>query len=144
MANETLSNLLHEERRSRRPPSSRRTPSLSAELYERAAADRLALLGGAGAAAQLGHAVERDARLERRRRSPSGSSAARSTSRTTASTGTSRPATATGSRIHWEGEPGDTRTITYAELQREVCKAANALTDARRRKPATGSRSTCR
>ncbi|MBV9012974.1 MAG: acetate--CoA ligase [Pseudonocardiales bacterium] len=29
--------------------------------------------------------------------------------------------------FHWEGEPGDTRTITYAELQREVCKAANAL-----------------
>ena len=28
---------------------------------------------------------------------------------------------------HWEGEPGDTRTITYAELQREVCKATNAL-----------------
>ncbi|EHR63542.1 acetate--CoA ligase [Saccharomonospora cyanea] len=30
--------------------------------------------------------------------------------------------------IHWVGEPGDTRDITYAELQREVCKAANALT----------------
>jgi acetyl-CoA synthetase len=29
--------------------------------------------------------------------------------------------------IHWEGEPGDTRTITYADLQREVNKAANAL-----------------
>jgi acetyl-CoA synthetase len=29
--------------------------------------------------------------------------------------------------IHWEGEPGDSRTITYAELQREVSKAANAL-----------------
>ncbi|MGW5364856.1 acetate--CoA ligase [Actinopolymorpha pittospori] len=28
---------------------------------------------------------------------------------------------------HWEGEPGDTRTITYADLQREVSKAANAL-----------------
>ena len=28
---------------------------------------------------------------------------------------------------HWIGEPGDTRTITYAELQREVSKAANAL-----------------
>ncbi|MFF4255186.1 acetate--CoA ligase [Streptomyces sp. NPDC001663] len=27
----------------------------------------------------------------------------------------------------WEGEPGDTRTITYAELKREVCRAANAL-----------------
>ena len=28
---------------------------------------------------------------------------------------------------HWEGEPGDTRTITYAQLKDEVCKAANAL-----------------
>jgi acetyl-CoA synthetase len=28
---------------------------------------------------------------------------------------------------HWEGEPGDTRTITYAELTQEVCRAANAL-----------------
>ncbi|HVM31277.1 MAG TPA: acetate--CoA ligase [Candidatus Limnocylindrales bacterium] len=30
---------------------------------------------------------------------------------------------------HWIGEPGDTRTITYADLQREVSKAANALTE---------------
>ena len=30
---------------------------------------------------------------------------------------------------HWEGEPGDTRTITYQQLQDEVCKAANALTE---------------
>jgi acetyl-CoA synthetase len=29
--------------------------------------------------------------------------------------------------IHWEGEPGDTRTITYADLKDEVSKAANAL-----------------
>ncbi|MFI7675118.1 acetate--CoA ligase [Actinophytocola sp. NPDC049390] len=29
--------------------------------------------------------------------------------------------------IHWEGEPGDGRTITYADLLREVSKAANAL-----------------
>jgi acetyl-CoA synthetase len=28
---------------------------------------------------------------------------------------------------HWIGEPGDTRTITYADLQHEVSKAANAL-----------------
>jgi acetyl-CoA synthetase len=34
-----------------------------------------------------------------------------------------------GDRVafYFEGEPGDTRTITYADLQREVCKAANAL-----------------
>ena len=32
--------------------------------------------------------------------------------------------------IRWEGEPvGDSRTLTYAELQAEVCKAANALTE---------------
>jgi acetyl-CoA synthetase len=28
---------------------------------------------------------------------------------------------------HWEGEPGDTRTLTYAQLTEEVCRAANAL-----------------
>jgi acetyl-CoA synthetase len=32
--------------------------------------------------------------------------------------------------IHWEGEPvGDSRTITYAQLKDEVCKAANAFTE---------------
>jgi acetyl-CoA synthetase len=34
-----------------------------------------------------------------------------------------------GSKVayYWEGEPGDTRTITYADLQREVNRCANAL-----------------
>jgi acetyl-CoA synthetase len=31
--------------------------------------------------------------------------------------------------IHWEGEPGDSRTLTYSDLQREVSRAANALTE---------------
>src|SRR5690242_19401844 len=32
--------------------------------------------------------------------------------------------------LHWVGEPvDDKRTITYADLKDEVCKAANALTD---------------
>jgi acetyl-CoA synthetase len=37
-----------------------------------------------------------------------------------------------GDRVafHWEGEPvDDTRTITYAELKDEVCRAANALVE---------------
>ena len=36
-----------------------------------------------------------------------------------------------GGRIafHFEGEPGDTRTITYADLLTDVSKAANALTE---------------
>ncbi|UNX55240.1 acetate--CoA ligase [Georgenia sp. TF02-10] len=31
--------------------------------------------------------------------------------------------------IHFEGEPGDTRTLTYADLKDEVSRAANALTE---------------
>ncbi|MGY4709781.1 acetate--CoA ligase [Mycolicibacterium sp. CBM1] len=32
--------------------------------------------------------------------------------------------------IHWEGEPvGDSRVLTYAQLKDEVCQAANALTE---------------
>jgi acetyl-CoA synthetase len=37
-----------------------------------------------------------------------------------------------GDRVafYWEGEPaGDTRVLTYADLQAEVCRAANALTE---------------
>jgi acetyl-CoA synthetase len=34
-----------------------------------------------------------------------------------------------GDRVayHWEGEPGDTRTITYSQLLEDVCRFANAL-----------------
>ena len=34
-----------------------------------------------------------------------------------------------GGRVayHWEGEPGDTRTLTYADMLAEVCRTANAL-----------------
>jgi acetyl-CoA synthetase len=31
--------------------------------------------------------------------------------------------------ICWEGDPGDSRELTYADLLAEVCRAANALTD---------------
>jgi acetyl-CoA synthetase len=31
--------------------------------------------------------------------------------------------------LYFEGEPGDTRAITYAQLRDEVCRAANALTE---------------
>jgi len=33
--------------------------------------------------------------------------------------------------FHFEGEPGDTRTITYADLLADVCRAANALSGLR-------------
>jgi acetyl-CoA synthetase len=41
--------------------------------------------------------------------------------------------------IVWEGEPGDTRVLTYQDLHREVCKFANAL---KRLGVATGDRVT--
>ena len=50
-----------------------------------------------------------------------------STSRTTASTATSSSGLGDKVAYYWEGEPGDTRTLTYADLQREVNKCANAL-----------------
>ena len=43
---------------------------------------------------------------------------------------------------HWEGEPGDTRTITYAELLDDVRRARQRAEGARRRRRATGSTST--
>ena len=76
-------------------------------------------------------------------RTPSGSSAASSTSPTTASTATSPPAAGDKVAIHWEGEPGDTRAITYAELLDEVQRFANVLKGLGVQK-ATASPSTCR
>ncbi|HEX2236475.1 MAG TPA: AMP-binding protein, partial [Actinomycetota bacterium] len=36
-----------------------------------------------------------------------------------------------GDRVayHWVGEPGETRTVTYAQLHEEVCRLANVLKD---------------
>ncbi len=57
-----------------------------------------------------------------------GSSADGSTSRTTASTGTSHAGRGDKVALHFEGEPGDRISVTYADLQRRVSQAANALT----------------
>ena len=46
--------------------------------------------------------------------------------------------------IHWEGEPGDTRTITYADLHRLGLPGGQRADRRSASPPATGSRSTCR
>ena len=46
--------------------------------------------------------------------------------------------------FHWEGEPGDTRTITYADLLGEVSPVRQRAARARRAGGATGWPSTCR
>ena len=124
----SIDSLQHEDRHF--PPSPEFTANAIAkpELYEAAAADRLGVLGRpVPRAAALAQALHPDPRLERRRRSRSGSPTASSTSPTTASTVTSRPATATGSRSTGRASPATRRDITYAELTAEVKRAANAL-----------------
>ena len=130
MTDQTLSNLMHEERRFEPPGGARRERQRQGRGLRPGRRRPRGVLGRAGRAARLGPEVGPGARLGRpavrqvvRRRHAS-------TRRTTASTGTSRPATATRSRCHWVGEPeDDTRDITYAELKDEVCQAANALTE---------------
>ena len=85
------------------------------------------LLGAAGARAASTGSSRSTRRSSGTCRSPSGSPAASSTSATTASTATSRNGLGDKVAYHWIGEPGDTRTLTYADLLREVSKTANAL-----------------
>jgi acetyl-CoA synthetase len=128
VTDETLSNLLQENRRFEPPAELAKNANVTAEAYDRANADRLAFwaeqaellsweqpwdrvldwdnppfakwfVGGRLNAAY--NCVDRHVEQGR------------------------------GDRVafHWVGEPGDTRTMTYADLQDEVCKAANALTE---------------
>ena len=129
MSDETLSNLMREERRFEPPADLAANANLTAETYERADADRLAFweeqadrldwaqrwdrvldwddppfakwfVGGRLNAAY--NCVDRHVEAGR------------------------------GDKVafHWVGEPeGDERTLTYRDLQDEVCKAANALKD---------------
>jgi acetyl-CoA synthetase len=123
---ETLSNLLHEERRFPPPAAFAENANVKADAYEEADRDRLAfwekqaerlswhtrwtqVLDWSGApvskwfvGGKLNVAYNC---LDRHVEAGHGDQVA----------------------YHWEGEPGDTRSITYAELKDEVCKAANAL-----------------
>jgi acetyl-CoA synthetase len=126
---DTISNLAHEERRFTPPPELSANANVNAETYDEAAADRIAFwgkqadridwaqpftdvldwskppfakwyLGGKLNAAY--NCVDRHVEAGR------------------------------GGKVafHWVGEPADdTRTITYADLKDEVCKAANALVE---------------
>ena len=126
MSNEALSNLLHEERRFAPPADFAAAANVTAEAYDEAEADRLAFwekqarrldwaepwtqtLDWSGApfakwfvGGKLNVAYNC---VDRHVESGHGEQVA----------------------IHFEGEPGDSRAITYAELQREVSRAANAL-----------------
>ncbi len=127
MSNEALSNLLHEERRF--PPSEAfaAQANAKADLYELAGKDRLAFWEEQ--ARELAWERPWDTTLEWE--APFAKWFVGGTLNVAYNCVDRHVEAGHGDQvaIHWEGEPGDTRTITYADLQREVCKATNALVE---------------
>ena len=122
---ETLSNLLHETRRFEPPAELAASANVKAEAYERAAADREAFW--AEAAGRLTWAEpwtrvldDDDAPFFQWFTGGKLNAAYNCVDRHVEAGLGDRVA------IHWVGEPvDDKRSITYADLQREVCQAAN-------------------
>ena len=128
MSNETLSNLLHEERRFPPDPAFTEQAVAKADLYEQARADRLAFWDEQARALTWAGAWDQtldwsDAPFAKWFVGGRLNVAYNCVDRHVEAGNGDRVA------IHFEGEPGDTRSLTYAELQREVSRAANALTE---------------
>ncbi|HEY7487686.1 MAG TPA: acetate--CoA ligase [Streptosporangiaceae bacterium] len=126
MTQETLSNLLHENRRFAPPPELAEKANVTQEAYDEAADDRLAFWERQ--ADRLTWAKRWDTTLDWS--NPPFAKWFIGGELNVAYNCVDRHVEAgRGDKVayHWEGEPGDTRTITYADLQQEVNKAANAL-----------------
>jgi acetyl-CoA synthetase len=125
VSNEALSNLLHEERRFPPPDDFAAQANASADLYDRAAADRLAFWEEQARQLQWDRpwqtVLQWEAPFAKWFVGGSLNIAVNCVDRHVSAGHGDQVA------IHWEGEPGDTRTLTYADLRREVCKATNAL-----------------
>jgi acetyl-CoA synthetase len=127
MSNDTLENLLHEERRFPPSPEFAAQAVAKAELYDEAAEDRLAFWDRQARA--LSWATPWAQTLDWTD-APFAEWFVGGTLNVAYNCVDRHVEAGHGDRvaIHFEGEPGDTRTVTYAELQREVSRAANALT----------------
>jgi acetyl-CoA synthetase len=129
VSNETLSNLMHEERRFEPPAGLAADANLKADAYDRAAADR------------LGFWEEQAARLDWARtwdrvldwdNPPFAKWYVGGTLNAAYNCVDRHVEAGRGDKVafHWVGEPeDDERTLTYADLQAEVSKAAHALTE---------------
>ncbi|NED95764.1 acetate--CoA ligase [Phytoactinopolyspora alkaliphila] len=127
MTSDALSNLLHEDRRFPPSPEFAAQANADASLYEEAKADRLAFWDKQ-ARDLLSWETEWDEVLDWS--NPPFAKWFVGGRLNVAYNCVDRHVEAGhGDRvaIHWEGEPGDSRSLTYADLQREVCQAANAL-----------------
>ncbi|GHD31718.1 acetate--CoA ligase [Nocardiopsis kunsanensis] len=124
---ETLSNLLHETRSFPPPADFAANANVKADAYEHAAADRLAFW------------EEQAGRLQWERtwdtvldwQAPYAKWFVGGKLNASVNCVDRHVDAGNGERaaIQWEGEPGDSRTITYAELRDEVSRAANVLTE---------------
>jgi acetyl-CoA synthetase len=124
---ETLENLLQETRRFEPPSDLAADANVKAEAYERAEADRLGFW--AEQAGRLSWAKQWDQVLDWSN-PPFAKWFVGGTLNVAYNCLDRHIEAGRGSKvaIHWEGEPGDTRTITYSDLHASVCQAANALT----------------
>jgi acetyl-CoA synthetase len=128
MTETSLSALADEQRRFEPPAELAAHANVTAEAYDRAAADPLAFW--AEQADRLEWAQRWDEVLDWQL--PFAKWFVGGRLNVTVSCLDRHVANGLGDRVayHWVGEPeGDRRTLTYAELLAEVCKAANALTE---------------
>jgi acetyl-CoA synthetase len=127
-SNEGLSNLLHEERRFPPSPEFAASANYSAEVYEEATADRLGFWDTQ--ARRLDWNSEWTQTLDWSN-APFAKWFVGGTLNAAVNCVDRHVSAGRGEKIaiHFEGEPGDTRAISYAELQQLVCQAANALTE---------------
>ncbi len=128
VSNESLANLLREERRFAPPAELTANANVTAEAYERAKADRLGFW--AEQARRLSWATAPTETLDWSN-PPFAKWFADGKLNVAYNCVDRHVENGLGDRValHFEGEPGDTRALTYAELQREVSQAAHALTE---------------
>jgi acetyl-CoA synthetase len=128
LTKETLSNLLQETRRFDPPPQLAAAANVTADVYSEAAADRLAFWERQ--AERLTWDKPWDQVLDWSR-APFAKWFTGGKLNASVNCVDRHVAAGRGSKVafYWEGEPGDERVITYADLKDEVCRAANALTE---------------
>ncbi|MGW5442273.1 acetate--CoA ligase [Streptomyces asiaticus] len=128
MSNESLANLLREERRFAPPAELTANANVTAEAYERAKVDRLGFW--AEQARRLSWATPPTETLDWSN-PPFAKWFADGKLNVAYNCVDRHVENGLGDRValHFEGEPGDTRSLTYAELLREVSQAAHALTE---------------
>ncbi|WP_017558898.1 acetate--CoA ligase [Nocardiopsis baichengensis] len=124
---ETLSNLLHESRRFAPPEDLAAAANVTADAFAEADADRLAFWEKQAGRLQWEQRWDRVLDWD----PPFAEWFTGGTINAAVNCLDRHVDAGRGDKVayHWEGEPGDTRTITYAELTDMVCQAANALVE---------------